>query len=155
MEKLDLNKISSIVSGLIGDFEQVPPAYSAIKYKGKPLYLYARKGQKITLKPRKVKIYDAKILSAQRDEITIEISCSSGTYVRSLAYKIGQKYGCGAIVDELIRVRIGNFTLEETIGLEKLLSGEEEKNKNKPYLMRVEEVLKHRPDLLKKLSLSK
>lgn len=136
-----MEKLSSIVSGLVGDFDQTPPLYSAIKYKGKPLYLYARKGEEVSLGSRRVKIYNIEILSVQGDEIVLRISCGSGTYIRSIAYEIGKRYGCGAIVDELKRIRIGDFRIEDSIELDKL-SNLKEVDKNRTCFIKMEKILK-------------
>ncbi len=121
----------------------MPPAYSAKKIKGQKAYELARKGQKIELKEQEIQIYEIK-LKAQNSKLpakgwsasggktttqnsklenfklTIDVHCSSGTYIRSLAHDIGQKLGCGAYVEELERLAIGNFELTETVKLSEL-----------------------------------
>jgi tRNA pseudouridine55 synthase len=100
------DKIEKILSSFIGEIEQIPPPFSAVKIKGKPAYFLARKGKKVELKPRKVKIYEIKILNYNWPILKIEVTCSSGTYIRSLANDIGEKLGCGGYLNDLKRTRI-------------------------------------------------
>lgn len=108
-------KIQNTIEKFIGDIEQVPPKYSAVKVGGKRAYKLAREGKKVELKPRKIKIYNIKILSYNWPLLAVKIRCSSGTYIRSLARDIGQELGCGAYVERLVRTKIGNYRLKDTI----------------------------------------
>ena len=99
---------------------QVPPAYSALKIKGKPAYRYARKGQKIELKPRKVVIRYIKLVNYEYPNLFITTSVSSGTYIRSLAKDIGKKLGVGAYLNNLRRTKIGIYEVKKAIKLDKL-----------------------------------
>jgi tRNA pseudouridine55 synthase len=103
---IEPEKIKEVVNSFIGEIEQIPPPFSAVKIRGKPAYLLARKGEKVELKPRKVKIYDIKILDYNWPTLRVEVTCSSGTYIRSLANDIGEKLGCGGYLNELKRTRI-------------------------------------------------
>ncbi|MCX7832816.1 MAG: tRNA pseudouridine(55) synthase TruB [Ignavibacteria bacterium] len=96
----------------IGESEQIPPIYSAIKYKGKPLYTHARKGKKVELKPRRIFISKFDVKKLNETEVYFKIICSKGTYIRTIANDFGQKLGCGAYLKSLRRTRIGNFVLE-------------------------------------------
>ena len=122
--KLNPDKIKEVVSSFYGDFYQTPPIYSAKKIKGKPAYYYARYKknyeQNIELKKEKVKIYKIDIISLLKDILTIKVRCSSGTYIRSLAFDIGKKLGCGATIVELIRNKIGSYDINKSIELEDL-----------------------------------
>lgn len=100
-------QISKILKTFIGEIKQMPPAYSAIKIKGKKAYELARKGEKPKLKPRKVKIYNIKFLNYNWPFLEIQVKCSKGTYIRSLTHDIGQKLSCGAYLEKLIRTEIG------------------------------------------------
>jgi len=100
------DRIKEVINSFIGEIEQIPPPFSAVKIKGKPAYLLARKGEKVELKPRKVKIYDIKILDYNWPTLQIEVICSSGTYIRSLANDIGEKLGCGGYLNDLKRIKI-------------------------------------------------
>jgi tRNA pseudouridine55 synthase len=112
------DKIEKILSSFIGEIEQLPPPFSAVKIKGKPAYLLARKGKKVELKPRKVKIYEIRILDYNWPVLKIETTVSSGTYIRSLANDIGEKLGCGGYLNDLKRVRINEFKVEQALTFE-------------------------------------
>lgn len=108
------------LSGLVGSLKQVPPMYSAIKYKGTPLYRLARRGQTVARQPRKVEIRALKLLEWAPPELEIEVHCSKGTYIRSLAHDLGQRLGCGAHVVSLTRIASGHFRIEQAVSLEDL-----------------------------------
>ncbi|MDK2836604.1 MAG: tRNA pseudouridine55 synthase [Thermosediminibacterales bacterium] len=104
-----------------GDILQVPPMTSAIKYKGKPLYKLAHKGENVKLKPRKVTIYNINIVNhVSNNKSIIDVECSKGTYIRSLCNDIGEALGCGAFLSCLIRTKVGNFHLKDSITLEEV-----------------------------------
>ncbi len=111
----DIKKIKIVLKGFIGEQEQIPPMFSAKKYKGKKLYELARQGIKIKRKPVKINIYDLELLNYSWPFLTIKVHCSSGTYIRSLACDIGKKLGCGAYLEELERTAVGDFTIKEAI----------------------------------------
>jgi len=91
--------------------------YSALKHRGTPLYKLARQGKTVERKPRPVEIYDVKLLGWSSPVLTIEVVCSPGTYLRSLAHDLGQRLGCGAHLSSLTRLASGHFTLDEAISL--------------------------------------
>lgn len=97
-----------------GEMEQIPPAFSAIRVKGKRAYALARRGLAPDLKPRRVKIYSLKILKYRWPYLEIETKVSSGTYIRSLAHDLGQALGTGAYVEKLFRTKIGEFTSKKS-----------------------------------------
>ncbi|MGB9609160.1 MAG: tRNA pseudouridine(55) synthase TruB [Minisyncoccia bacterium] len=113
----DLKTIKNCLKNFIGEIYQTPPLFSAVKIKGKPAYWYARQKLKINLKPKKVIIYDIKILKYNWPILKIKVNCSSGTYIRSLARDIGQTLGCGAYLKDLIRTKVDGFTLKDCIKL--------------------------------------
>jgi len=96
----------------LGEIYQVPPMYSALKFKGKPLYKLARKGKTIERKPRKVNIKKFEVERKKDTEIWFDVVCSKGTYIRTLAYDFGEKLGVGAYLKSLRRTRIGDFVLD-------------------------------------------
>ncbi len=108
------------VQSLTGIIEQHPPAYSAIKYRGRPLYEYARKGQKVEVSPRMVKITDLSMNKFYPPYAEFTAAVSSGTYIRSLAKSIGDGIGCCAHVTELRRLSIGGFTVGQALQLHKI-----------------------------------
>jgi tRNA pseudouridine55 synthase len=107
-----------------GEYKQTPPMYSAIKIGGKKLYELARKGQTIDRPARSVKIHEINV-SQNDNKIFLDITCSKGTYVRSLCLDIGEKLGCGAVMGELTRTRSGMFSIENSFSLEQVKTAAE------------------------------
>jgi len=103
-----------------GEIEQVPPMYSAIKHQGEALYKLARAGVEIEREPRPVTIHEIRLVSLEKDLLTLEIACSKGTYVRSLAHDLGEALGCGAHVAQLRRTAIGHVGIEKAVPLDRL-----------------------------------
>ncbi len=99
----------------IGEIEQVPPIFSALNYKGKRAYDLARKGIKVELKRRMIKIHNLRIISIDLPDVTVEVSCSSGTYIRSLASDIGKRLGTVAHLKALRRLSSGPFEVEDAL----------------------------------------
>ena len=104
----------------IGAIDQVPPMYSALKLQGKPLYKLARKGVEVDRQPRQVTIHDITLRTWQSPDATVDVRCSPGTYVRSLAHDVGAALGCGAHLAALTRLSSGSFTIEDAVKLEDL-----------------------------------
>ena len=104
----------------VGEIEQVPPPYSAVKIKGRKAYEMAREGEEVDLTPRKIQVYNLELLEWAMPEAVIDVYCSSGTYVRSLANDLGEKLGCGAHLVGLRRTKSGRFTLRDAVPLRKL-----------------------------------
>ena len=105
-----------------GEIEQIPPIYSAIKVKGKKLYEYARAGEQVEIKPRKVIIEDINLVGfdAERQSAEIYIKCSKGTYIRTIGHDLGQNLGCGAYLTNLKRVQAGDFYINDSVKLDTL-----------------------------------
>lgn len=101
--------------GFVGEVWQVPPMYSAIKHQGVPLYRYARAGQEVARQPRRVVIGRLELLAFEPPLLHIEVECGRGAYIRTLAHDLGERLGCGAYLDGLLRTRIGPFPLEEAV----------------------------------------
>ncbi len=114
-------ELHEAVQAFVGDYEQIPPMYSAIKQNGKKLYELAREGIEVERKPRKVNIGAITILDDSHLEsdhfFTMEVKCSKGTYIRTLCHDIGLRLGCGAAMQHLTRTRVGAFSLESAITL--------------------------------------
>jgi tRNA pseudouridine55 synthase len=104
----------------VGRIEQVPPPYSAIKIQGRKAYELARAGEEVELEPRIIDVYSLELLEWAPPEAVIDVNCSSGTYVRSLAHDLGQRLGCGATLTGLRRTKNGRFTLRDAVPLRKL-----------------------------------
>jgi tRNA pseudouridine55 synthase len=112
--------LRDVLSRFSGEIEQVPPMYSALKRDGKPLYEYARQGIELEREPRRVTIYRIELLSCPGPEAEIEVVCSKGTYIRTLAQDIGRVLGCHAHLAALRRTQAGPFTLERAVTLDAL-----------------------------------
>ncbi len=117
MDGLEKKDIEQAIKSFTGIQDQVPPVFSALKHKGQPLYKLARQGKKITKPPRQIEIFSLKIKQIKLPCFDLEVFCSSGTYIRSLAFDIGRKLGCGAYLSELCRIESSAFKLEDTIKL--------------------------------------
>lgn len=113
-------EIDQMIASFIGEISQIPPMYSAIKINGKKMYELARKGQTVDIPPRLVNIYDIKVLDYTYPYLTLDIACSSGTYIRSLGYDIGIKLETGAYLETLERIQSGEYNIENCYSLDTL-----------------------------------
>jgi len=116
----DHGSIIRVLNSFKGTIEQVPPMFSALKVQGTPLYKLARKGISLDLKARKVHLHEITPIDISPPFITIEVSCSPGTYIRTLCADTGEKLGCGAHLIELKRLQSGSFLLDDSISLDQL-----------------------------------
>jgi tRNA pseudouridine55 synthase len=105
--------VREALASFVGDIQQIPPMYSSVKKDGVPLYKLARRGEEVEREPRSITIHSAEMNAYSETEIGVEISCTPGTYVRSLAHDMGEKLGCGAHLSGLRRTRSGRFDLEQ------------------------------------------
>ncbi len=122
-QDLALATIEALLPAMLGEHMQVPPRYSAIKLQGQPAYKRARAGEEVAMEPRPITIYQLEIIDWQPSQppvLTLAIECSKGTYIRSLAYDLGEQAGCGAYLGGLVRTRSGPFPLSESITLAQL-----------------------------------
>jgi len=104
----------------VGEIEQTPPPYSAVKVQGRKAYEMAREGEQVELAPRKITVHHLEVLEWTPPEVVIDVHCSSGTYVRSLANDLGVMLGCGAYLIGLRRTKSGRFSLRDSVPLQKL-----------------------------------
>jgi len=140
------SNINNILDSFIGKQEQIPPMYSAIKVNGKKLYEYARKGQTIEVKPRNIEIYNIELqgILEQENIIKFKVSCSKGTYIRSLCEDIAKKLGTYGYMKELNRTKVGRFNINEAITIEEL---ENNKEKAERKIIQMEEFFKDLPSI--------
>jgi len=117
---VSLVDVEAVLPQFTGDILQVPPMYSALKHEGQPLYKLARAGETVERKPRSVTIQRLIILGLEGDRLRLEVSCTKGTYIRTLVEDIGAALGCGAHVSELRRIQAGPFGLGKSVTLETL-----------------------------------
>lgn len=108
------------LNSFVGEIEQTPPPYSAVKVQGRKAYEMARRGEEVELEPRTITVHHLEALEWTPPEVVIDIHCSSGTYVRSLANDLGIKLGCGACLVGLRRTKSGRFSLRDSVPLRKL-----------------------------------
>ena len=113
-------QVEEALASFCGLIEQVPPVYSALKYQGKPLYELARAGVVVEPKSRRVTIYKIELTDWQSPLFTVEVVCSKGTYIRSLAHDLGQALGCGAHLKNLRRLRCGQFDIKDAVPLPRI-----------------------------------
>ncbi|MFQ3587081.1 MAG: tRNA pseudouridine(55) synthase TruB [Fimbriimonadaceae bacterium] len=109
-----------VLPRFLGLIEQIPPAFSAVKVGGKPLYKYARTGQEVERAPRSVHIGEIEILESGADRTRFRVRCSGGTYVRTLAHDLGRALGCGAYLNELRRTRAGRFHVGQALSMDEI-----------------------------------
>lgn len=114
-EGITESKLHAAAIKFTGEQMQMPPIHSAIKQKGKPVYLKARKGEEVIMEPRKIKIEKFEITRIELPELDFKIKCSTGTYIRSIANDFGKELGCGGYLSRLCRTRIGDFHLDKAM----------------------------------------
>ena len=110
-------ELCTVVSSFVGDYMQVPPMYSALKVNGKKLYELAREGKTVERKPRPVHFYEIEILDIDFPLVRFRVTCSKGTYIRTLCHDIGLKLGCGGCMESLKRTRVADFSIEQALTL--------------------------------------
>lgn len=137
-------QIRQTVLSFVGDYMQIPPMYSALKVNGKKLYELAREGKTVERKPRLVHFFEIRVTDIKLPLVRLTVTCSKGTYIRTLCHDIGEKLGCKAAMESLIRTKVGRFDLEHAITIaqveKEVKSGEIEK-----YIIPVEQVLAEYP----------
>lgn len=143
-ESLEQLEIERILKSFIGKIKQMPPKYSAIKVNGRKLYEYARKGQEVEIKPREVEIYNIEITNIQKEKKQIEfkVSCSKGTYIRTLCEDIAEKMRTVGYMKELKRTKAGDFNIEQAITLGQLQEKENIK------IITIEEMFKDKEEII-------
>jgi len=116
----ELRRIEAALASFVGEHEQTPPMFSAVKHGGVPLYRLARRGERVERAPRKVRISEIELLSRSDADLEVRVECSPGTYVRVIAADLGDQLGCGAYLKTLCRLQSGPFTLEHAHPFERL-----------------------------------
>ncbi len=139
---IDEKRIKRIFQKYKGTISQIPPMFSAVHYKGERLYRLARKGIEVKRNPKKVKIYQLNVINFNQKKypvVEFEVVCSKGTYIRTLCNDIGEELGYGAYLSNLIRKKIGNFDIEDSLSIEEL---KKNKTLGKKYLITIDSALK-------------
>ena len=117
--------VEAVLSNFVGELQQIPPMYSAIKIGGKKLYELARAGKEVERKPRQITIFSLKGKQISSEEWELLVHCSKGTYIRTLCHDVGQALGCGACMTALRRVKAGSYAVEHSFSLEHIISAAE------------------------------
>lgn len=141
---LEEERVREAVMGFLGDYDQIPPMYSALKVDGKKLYELARAGKEVERKARPVTIYELQVESIELPRVVMSVTCSKGTYIRTLCYDIGRALGCGGCMEQLTRTRVGSFLLEDSLKLDEI-EALARAGQIEPYILGVEEVLADYP----------
>ena len=147
IDSLNEENVQKVLSTFLGKQKQTPPMYSAIKVNGKKLYQYARQGQEVEIKPREIEIYKIKLinLDKKQKQISLVVSCSKGTYIRSLCEEIADRLGTVGFMKELNRTKVGEFNIKDCVTVEEF---EEKYNKNDfSDIITIEEIFKENPKI--------
>lgn len=146
-EKLEKENMEKVLKSFVGKQQQIPPIYSAIKVNGKKLYEYARQGKEVEIKARDIEIYDLKLLKidSENDELTINVKCSKGTYIRSLCEDIAVKLETVGYMKELNRIQVGEFNIKDSVTIEEFKANIE--NKDYSNIIGIEKIFKKIPQI--------
>jgi tRNA pseudouridine55 synthase len=140
----DLVSVRKAIDGFVGEIRQLPPPFSAKKHRGEPLYAFARRREEVERRPCLVKVHSFDLKSYAPPDLFFEVTCSAGTYIRSLAHDLGMSLGCGAHLAELIRTASGPYRLEDALSLEAIAALAEE-NRAGEAVLPLERLLLHFP----------
>lgn len=143
--ELNEAQIKEAMARFVGDIEQVPPMYSALKQNGQPLYKLAREGKTVERKARSVTIFDLELIEWNAPDLTFSVRCSKGTYVRTLAEDIGETLGCGAHLVMLHRTHTGGFTGDEMLEFDRLQAERDLEQSLDGYLLATDVLVAHFP----------
>ena len=139
--------VTEAIMSFVGTYDQIPPMYSALKVNGKKLYELARAGQEVERKPRRVCIPEIRIEGMDLPRVTMTVTCSKGTYIRTLCHDIGTKLGCGGCMEQLTRVRVADFSIEKSLTLGQLEAAVKE-DRVGDILIPVDSIFGHYPAVI-------
>ena len=146
--ELTERKIVEALNRIKGKQEQIPPMYSAIKINGKKLYEYARQGKKIDVEPRNIEIYDTELINFTNEEIKFRVICSKGTYIRALCEKIAEILGTIGTMSELIREKVGDYDIKQSITIDELKKNAEDERFIEEKIISIEKFLKDKKEII-------
>lgn len=148
-EMLQEDKIKETLKTFVGKQEQIPPIYSAIKVNGKKLYEYARKNQEVEIKPRNIEIYGIKLIELNKKEkiIKFEVSCSKGTYIRTLCENIAEKLNTVGYMYNLDRIKVGDFEISNAINIDEILKNSQPKEIVERNVITIEKLFKSKENI--------
>jgi tRNA pseudouridine55 synthase len=141
------DQLQVVLEKFRGEILQIPPMYSALKVNGKKLYEYAREGIEVERKPRPIEIYQLEMGEMQGNLVKLTVSCSKGTYIRTLCHDIGQELGCGACMESLVRTRVGRFEIAKALTLSEVEALRDE-GKLEETILPIEEVFIELPKVV-------
>lgn len=150
-ENIKKEKVQETLQSFKGKQKQIPPMYSAIKVKGKKLYEYARKGQEVQIEPREIEIYSITLDALNKNKIQFTVSCSKGTYIRSLCEDIAEKLGTVGYMSKLNRIKVGEFDIKEAINIEefeKLENREQKREYINKKIISIEKLFMFYPQIM-------
>ncbi|GMR18158.1 MAG: tRNA pseudouridine(55) synthase TruB [Gammaproteobacteria bacterium] len=139
-------QVERALNSFLGEIDQIPPMFSAVKQNGKALYKLAREGIEVERAPRRVNIFDIRILGMENDQLELEIHCSKGTYVRALAHDLGTQLGCGAHMSALRRLQVGELDISRAVTLVQLQAATPETRQ--AWIRPIDEALVNLPDVM-------
>ena len=144
-EILKKEYLEKVLLSMVGKQEQVPPIYSAIKVNGKKLYEYARKGQEVEIKPREITIHSMKLnnINIEQKTINFTVECSKGTYIRSLCEDIASKLGTIGYMNNLVRIKVGKFSIQDSISIDDLIYANNPKERLEEKIITIEELFEN------------
>ena len=144
------DNIKNVLDSFIGKHKQIPPMYSAIKVNGKKLYEYARKKEKVEVPPRNIEIYNIKLIKLiqNNNEIQFEVSCSKGTYIRSLCEDIAERINTVGYMKDLKRIQVGEFSIDEAVTINELEQVNDINKIKEKYLISIEDYFNNNKELL-------
>ena len=148
-EMLQEDKIKETLKTFVGKQEQIPPIYSAIKVNGKKLYEYTKKNQEVEIKPRNIEIYGIKLIELNKKEkiIKFEVSCSKGTYIRTLCENIAEKLNTVGYMYNLNRIKVGDFEISNTINIDEILKNSQPKEIIERNVITIEKLFKSKENI--------
>ncbi len=144
--ELEPEAVEKAVTGFLGEYDQIPPMYSALKVDGKKLCDLARAGKEVERQARTVQILDISVTRMELPRVWMTVTCSKGTYIRTLCHDIGGRLGCGGTMEHLIRTRVDRFDIKDSLTLDEIEAVRDE-NKLEAYILPVEEALWSYPAL--------
>lgn len=125
-EYLEESQVTEAILSFLGEYDQIPPMYSALKVGGKKLYELAREGKTVERKARRVQIYSLQVVEMNLPRVKIKVECSKGTYIRTLCHDIGRQLGCGGCMEKLTRTKVSRFEIKDSVTLEEITKKKEE-----------------------------
>lgn len=140
-------EIKEAINSFVGDYSQIPPMYSALKVNGKKLYELARQGIEIEREPRQVKIISIEDIKIDFPRVYMKVSCSKGTYIRTLCHDIGIKLGCGACMEKLRRTKVSSFLIEDALTLNEISEIMEKGEDINKHIVTVEKIFENYPSV--------